>query len=676
MKTARRSESGAKPPVAGSPESAAGPGSVMPGRLAGLLRSRASLLATALCALVLWTFFPAVHGDFVGYDDPDYVTANARVRQGLTWSNVEWAFQSSDLGNWHPLTWLSHMLDCQVFGLEPWGHHLTSVVLHTLNALLAFLVLRQLTGADWRSVAVAALFALHPLRVESVAWIAERKDVLSTFFALLALWMYARYAGKPKIQNPQYKVFYGLALSFFLLGLMSKSMVVTLPFVLVLLDYWPLNRFQSENLRCLVLEKIPFLLATIAVSGITLAAQGRSAALMTGLPWQGRVENAAVSYCRYLGKLFAPADLAVFYPYAAHRSVAVVALAFSLLLFISLFAVASRRRYPWLPVGWLWFLGTLVPVIGLVQAGEQSMADRYSYIPSLGIFLIVVWGLDEATRRRPGGRMVLAALFAAAILPSIVLTRRQIAYWRDSEHLFRHAIKVTEKNYVAYSNLGTALDRQGRLDEAAREFREAILAKPGYAEAHKNLGLVLDEQRRFEEAISQFREALRINPDYAQAEDAWGTTLNQLGNLDEAIRHYREATRLRPDYTDAHYNLGLACARSGRVDDAIAEFQQAIRLNPDSADAYNNLGVAFGQKGQLDEAVRQYRRALQLKPDFARAHFNLGIALCKTGNLDEGIPEFKEALRLQPDYVEARKNLETALGVKQAAERPATAEKP
>ena len=428
---------------------------------------------------MFWTFFPAVRGNFIGYDDPDYVTANARVQQGLTWNNVGWAFRSSDLGNWHPITWMSHMLDCQVFGLAPWGHHLTSVVLHTLNALLVFVVLRRLTGAEWRSIAVATLFALHPLRVESVAWISERKDVLSTFFELLALWMYARYAAKANsrwpiadsprstLHAPRSSVCYGLALFCFALGLMSKPMVVTLPFLLLLLDYWPLNRFRNESLRSLLLEKIPFLLGAGAVSVVTLAAQRGAGALLTGLSWQARVENAAVSYCRYLGKLFAPLNLAFFYPYTTHWPIAVVVLALLLLVSISLFAVASRRRAPWLPMGWLWFLGTLVPVIGLVQAGEQSMADRYSYFPSLGVFLIAVWGLHEATRWR-GGQIVAATFLAAAILPCIGLTRRDISYWRDSEPLFRRAIQVTKNNYVALNNLGTTLDRRGRLDDAAR----------------------------------------------------------------------------------------------------------------------------------------------------------------------------------------------------------------
>ncbi len=651
-----------------------------------------------LVGLVLWTFFPAIQNDFVGYDDPDYVTANGRVQQGWNWNNIRWAFQSSEVANWHPLTWLSHLLDCQLYGLQPWGHHLTSVCLHAVNALLAFLVLRHLTGATGRSVAVAALFALHPLRVESVAWIAERKDVLSTLFWLLSLWTYARYAQESRVQSPKSKVreqrakvggrtseagsqrsevgapdsdlrppasgSYWFSFLFFVLGLMSKPMLVTLPFVLLLLDFWPLNRFQHKSIRRLVAEKIPFFVAALAISLLTVAIQHHAGTVDTNLSWLTRVENVGVSYCRYLAKLFVPIDLAFFYPYPAHWPAGVVLASVLALLSISLPISMARRRRPYLLVGWLWFVGTLVPVIGLIQAGSQSMADRYSYIPSLGIFLMVVWGCYDLTGRWRYRQTLLPVLFVVAALFCIRLTRKQITLWKDSESLFRHALAVTSGNYIAHNNLGTTLQKQGRVDEAIEQFQKALSEKPGDAEVHKNLGLALCEQGRYEEAIRQFKEALTYDPHYAPAQDAWGMALGRQGRLEDAVIHYREAIRLKPDYGDAHYNLGVVLGRSGHLDEAIDEFKKAIKLKPGSLDAYLNLGVTLEKKGQWDEAIRQYREVLGMSPDSAVAHFNLGVALCGKGNLDEGIFEFEQALRLKPDYVEAQKNLDVASSLK------------
>jgi tetratricopeptide (TPR) repeat protein len=755
-----------------------------------------------LFGLVFWVFLPALNNGFVGYDDPAFVTANDSVQQGLSWEGIQWACSSVVAGNWHPVTLLSHMLDCELFGLGPRGHHLTSVLLHAFNAALAFLALRQLTGATWRSWIVAVLFGVHPLRVESVAWVAERKDVLSTTFWMLTLWAYARYAQKKsevrsrnpevrsqksevrgvrdevssfKIQvsggetskakisapNIQHSTFnsqltthnsrfsslpdYWLALLFFVLGLMSKPMLVTLPFVLLLLDYWPLNRvlggrYQVSGIRyqgaggetpvaklptsnsqltthncCfssllpLLVEKIPFFVAALAMSIATFLVQKSSGAVMDNVDLAARLQNAVVSYCRYLGKLLWPVDLAVFYPYPSHWSMGVVLVAIVFVAGVCWLALKWRVERPYFGVGWLWFLGTLVPVIGLVQAGEQSMADRYSYVPSLGVLVMGVWAMDEAARRLRYGRIAASALLAAAVAGCIHLTRAQIACWRDSETLFRHAIAATSMNYIAYNNLGVtldkqgrheeavgqfsralktssgnylarnnlgvALDRQGRFDEAIEQFREALREKPGYAEAHKNLGIVLDETGRREEAIVQFKEALKSKPDYAEAQDAWGTVLARQGDLDQAIQHYREAVRLNRSYGDAHYNLGLALGRSKRLPEAVAEFRRAIACKPSSVDAYNNLGVSLERSGQFEEAIRQYRKAVQLKPDFAKAHFNLGVALCRAGNVDDGIAAFREALRLNPSYVEAQRNLDAALSLKQGG-LPAAPVKP
>ena len=657
MKATGRNDRAGRPRKQESTQPAGGSGSTFWQYLDSFCRERPALFGVLLFGLVLWTFFPAIQNDFVGYDDPAYVTDNGHVLRGITWQGFRWAFASSAASNWHPLTWLSHMLDCQLYRLGAWGHHLTNVLLHALNASLAFLVLRQMTGATWRSLIVAALFGLHPLRVESVAWVAERKDVLSTTFAMLTLCAYGRYAQKRLRAAPGDAAFdplagrseaktarlstldYGLALMFFALGLMCKPMLVTVPCILLLLDYWPLNRFPRQGIRSLLVEKIPFFLAAILVSVITLAVQSSTGAVMIGCPLAFRLTNAVVSYCRYLGKLFWPSNLAVFYPYPPHWPTATVLLSVLALVLVSFAALMWRRRHPYVLVGWLWFIGTLVPVIGLVQVGGQSMADRYTYVPSLGVCLLVVWGVHELTQRWRFQRVAAGVMVAVIVSYCIRLTQTQIGYWRNSESLFRHAIQVTKGNYLAHNNLGTALekegrfeeaihefqqalddqpsyylaqdnlglvfDKQGRYDEAIARFEEALRDRPGYATAHKNLGIVLSKQGRVTDAILQFQEALKADPRCAEAHSAWGILLEHEGDLDQAMDHYREALRINPDFSDVRYNLGNALARTNRLDEAIAEFQKAVALKPDP-DAYNNLGVALERKGLADQAIIQY----------------------------------------------------------------------
>ena len=642
-----------------------------------------------LFGLILWTFLPAIDGGFVGYDDPDYVSANARVQQGLTGESLRWAFSSSEAANWHPLTWISHMLDCQVFGAAAWGHHLTSLLLHALNTLLVFVVLRRSTGATGRSFIVALLFGLHPLRVESVAWVSERKDVLSGFFFMLTLWAWLRYAEKSEIRNPKAEVrgtgnhasptpgthhasrirhhassFYLVALLFYAMGLMSKPMLVTAPCLLLLLDYWPLRRWGRRSWRDLVLEKVPFFAASLVLSVITIAVQKRGGAMVASLPLAARLENVPVSYCRYLGKLFWPADLAAFYPPVAHWSGTVVIMAGLLLVGLSVAAVVFRGRFPYGLTGWFWFFGALVPVIGLVPAGEQSLADRYSYIPSIGIILLVVWGLHDLTRRWRWQVPAASAATAGAAFTCLMLTRAQVGCWKNTEALFRHALLVTERNYLAHNNVGAALDRQGRGDEALSEFRRALEIKPDYPEALNNLGAALNRQGHLDEAVSRFREALRLRPGYAEARYNLGTALQAQGQLDEAISHYQQALRLKPQYADAHYNLALVFQRQGNLDPAIAEFQAVLKLQPQSPEVCNNLGVALEGKGQLDDAISQYAAALRLNPDYARAHFNLGVALGRKGQLEQAIAEFEQTLRLDPAYGAARTNLAVIRGLK------------
>jgi Flp pilus assembly protein TadD len=633
------------------------------------------LVAVVLALVTAAVYWPAMRNGFVNYDDNIYVTANLHVQNGLSWESVKWALFNPVSSNWHPLTIWSHMADCQFYGLKPWGHHLTSVLLHALNTVLLFLFLRGLTGAFWRSVFVAALFGWHPIHVESVAWVAERKDVLSAFFGLLALMGYARYAqgrmqkAEGRMQKPaaskmqlshasrftlHSSTFYLLSLFFFALGLMSKPMLVTLPFVMLLLDYWPLGRMQ--NAECgmqsgeardtqhathntfhvsrftlhasLLLEKLPFFALAAAASIATFVVQKQEHAVKTveEFPFGARCENALTSYGRYLGKLFWPADLAVFYPHPGHWPVGKLLLAGGVVAGVSVLILVQRRRYPFLLMGWLWYCGTLVPVIGLVQVGGQAMADRYTYIPSIGVMLVTIWGVHEFTRRWRYRVMALSVTGGATIVLCLALTRQQLGPWQDSETLFRHAVEVTENNYVAYDNLGTVLGEKGQLDEAIRQFREAVRLKLVHANAHCNLAIALEKQGQTDEAIRQFQEAIRLQPDHANAHCNLGSALEKKGQMDEAMRQFQEAIRLQPDYADAHNNLGVNLGKRGQLDAAIGQIQEAIRLKPDHAEAHNNLGTAFLQQGRTDAAIAQYREALRLKPGYTDAQNNLARA--------------------------------------------------
>ena len=574
------------------------------------------LIAALLVLVTIALYWPATDHDFVNYDDNEYVLDNPHVTSGLTLENARWAFGNGYAGNWHPVTWLSHMLDCRMFGLNPWGHHLTNVLLHALNAVLVFALLQQMTGAALRSLFVAALFAVHPLRVESVAWVAERKDVLSGFFGLLSLIAYAGYAQAAEVRNQKSGVGkpgeqaipalaprrstldYGLALFFFALGLMSKPMLVTWPFVMLLLDYWPLERFKRNSAWRLVTEKTPFFALTALASIVTFLVQQQAGAVKTvqSLPLAVRSGNALISYCRYLGKLFWPTNLTVLYPFPGHWPMEKVLLAGGLIAGISAVLFVRRRRYPFLLMGWLWYCGTLVPVIGLVQVGEQAMADRYAYIPSLGVLVLTIWGACELTSRWRYHVIALSVAGSAAIVLCMVLTRQQLGHWQDSEALFRHALELTENNYFAHCALGNALLKQGRNDEASSQYREAIRLQPDYSLAHNNFGNALLRQGQIDAAISQYQEAIRLQPDYVLAHNNLGNALYRKGGDDEAIRQYQEAIRLQPDYADAHNDLGVALYRKGRNSEAISQFQEALRLKRGLAAARKSLDFMLAAK--------------------------------------------------------------------------------
>ena len=601
---------------------------------------RALWITLSLIAVNVVIYAPLRHHDFINYDDPQYVSQNAPVLGGLTWHSVWWAFTTTSFSNWHPLTWISHMLDVQMFGMNPGAHHLVNLALHIANSILLLGVLYRMTGALGRSAFVAGLFAAHPLHVESVAWISERKDVLSTLFWMLTLWAYAWYVRRPRRSR------YLLVVALFALGLMAKPMLVTLPFILLLLDFWPLRRVTlaprpvndpirgsrwlslakqlSGNVH-LVLEKLPLFALSVASSIITFIAQQRGGAIVQlgAFPWKYRAANALVTYFAYIGKMLWPARLAAFYPYGDSLPAWLVAGAALGLIGATIMVVREARPRPYLPVGWLWYLGTLVPVIGLVQVGSQSMADRYTYVPLIGLFIIVAWGVPDLLARWPHRRPVLSAAAVLTILVCAVSARGQVRYWENTNTLWEHALKVTHGNYVAHNNLGVALASQGRVDEAIAQYSEAVRLKPDFAEAYYDLGLGLASQGKVNEAIAQYSEALRLNSNYAEA----------------------------------HNNLGVALAGQGKISDSIAQYSEALRLKPDDAVAHNNLGNLLARQGKVDEAIAQYHEALRLKPDFAQAYYDLGLVLAGQKKVDEAIHEYREALRINPGYQQAREAL-------------------
>ncbi len=613
-----------------------------------------------LAAIVWAVFGQTLRHEFINYDDPSYVYENPKVARGLTSEGAVWAFTQVHSFNWHPVTWISHMLDSQLYGLNPSGHHFTNILLHLTTAVLLFLILERMTGVLWRSAFVSAVFAIHPLRVESVAWVAERKDVLSGLFFMLTIGAYVRYARRP--WSPAR---YGPVVLLFALGLTCKPMLVTLPFVLLLLDYWPLKLIAADTRsrghfaipRRRIIDKLPLLGLAAASCGVTLFAQKGAIQSFEQFPLSVRAGNASLSYIIYLRQMFWPSGLALPYPFETRNAAALGVLALISLAGISTAILLLSRRRPYLLTGWLWYLIMLVPVIGILQVGIQARADRYTYLPQIGLYVALAWtaaGLCASWRHRhlllgAGSALILGALIFAA--------RLQTSHWRDSESLWTHAIVSTLGNDMAHYNLGNALLQKGRISEAVDHYQKALLINPGFADARINLGNALLKKGSTDEAFAYYRQALQIRPDDAIAHYNLGNALLQKGTLDEAMINYKKALLIDPKFADAHNNLGAALSQKGDVDEAIAHYQEALVLNPEFADAHQNLGFALLQKGNMDEAASHFHEVLKIRPDDPAAHYNLANIWVNRGAPDEAIFHYKKALEARPDYAEALNSL-------------------
>jgi protein O-mannosyl-transferase len=548
------------------------------------------LLSVILVTVTLAVFMQTADHQFINYDDPGYITANPVVKSGLTAAGFSWAFTTTAMSNWHPLTWLSHMVDVQMFGLDPRGHHLTSVVIHAASVLLLFLLLAWISQTLWQSFAVAALFALHPLHVESVVWVAERKDVLSSLFWLLTILFYARFVKKRGNSS------YICALLFFMAGLMTKPMLVTLPLVMLLLDYWPLNRFgdmQSGKLnptflnRCiflltLVKEKVPFLLLSLLSAIVTIYVQhkGGSIVSLDREPVELRIGNALIAYIKYIGLMFWPHDLAVLYPFPSSLPLWQPIGAGCLLVTLSLAVIFLRKRFPYLITGWFWYLVTLLPVIGLVQVGSQALADRYTYIPLTGLFILCCWLITDLMKGWRHRQVMLGVLAGVVIVTLTSVTWRQIGYWKDNLSLYQHTLAVTTGNFLILNNFATALEEQGRFDESMAMFQQALNIKPDHAEALYNLGrLYLQDLNRPQEALQFFARAIAVKPDYTDAYVNMSVAYNNLGQYKETVRLLEQVNKTVGDRADSHNNLAIAYIRLGNMSAAQRELETVRRLD-------------------------------------------------------------------------------------------------
>ena len=648
-----------------------------------------------LAIATLAVYGQVINHEFVDFDDELYVTDNSYLKTGTSSEIILWIcnFTNKQGAYWQPLTWLSHALDYHLYGLNSGMHHLTSLMLHIANAILLFLVLNRMTGALWRSAYVAALFALHPLNAESVAWISERKNVLSTFFWMLTMLTYVRY-----IERPSFFKYLPVFLTF-LLGLLTKPMLVTLPFALLLLDYWPLNRWKLETGNWkLITEKLPlFALAAISVYlSVSSLQPYNNIASAENVSITLRIANALVSYTDYLWKMVCPVNLAAYYPFPETLPAYQTAGAGVFLICVSVLVILELRHKPYLIIGWLWYLGTLVPVIGLVQAGDwPALADRWTYIPLIGIFVIIAWGIPDLLARWCHKAAFLTMTAAVTISILMGVTWLQAGYWRNSIALFQRMTDTTENNAFAYDGLGFALAKQGRTEEALAHHREALHINPDYVSAHDNIGRILLTRGNIKDAIAHFEQALEINQNHVKAHNNIGIALaNQgktaeaathfqkviqispdnanacynlakilkaQGNLTEAAAYLQKAISVRPDFADAHYNLGTTLMSQGKVWEAVTHFQKASQIRPDDAQSHTQLAIALTGQGKTKDAFAHFRKALEISPDDANMQYNMGVVLFNMRKFNEAVVHFQKALQINPDHADANSNLRRAL---------------
>jgi tetratricopeptide (TPR) repeat protein len=594
-------------------------------------------------AVLVWAVFgQTYHFGFVRLDDNTYVTQNPNLQAGLTATGVRWAFTTTYADFWHPLTWLSFLLDWRLFGLNPGGYHLTNVIWHLLASLLLFALFCRMTGRLWRSAFVAAFFALHPLHVESVAWISERKDVLSAFFWMLTLYLYVRYTEKPSLKRYLPVVFC------FVCGLLSKPMVITLPLVMVLLDFWPLKRleFNAESLKFQLKEKLPLLALSAVFSVITVFAQYHAGGRDLQFPLSLRTANALTSLIVYLQKTFWPTGLGAFYPFPQQIPALKITAAAALILLITAVAAAAAKRLPFLFVGWFWFGITLLPVIGLLPIGDFAMADRFHYLPSIGLSVILAWGAPLTVKSDKTAKIFLFALAGVFLSALAVLSYRQTGFWKNDIALFSHTLQVTRNNYLAHLNLGATLAAEGRPREAIAHYNETIRIMPNLAPAYTNRAIALAEIGRYPEAFNDLNRIIRLKPDYAAAYLSRGILYHRLGQESQAIEEFNKAIRLKPDDSAGYFNRGNSLIRLERLPEALEDFQRAVSLNPTEAVLYNNRGFVYLRMGLLNQALEDYSRAISLKPDYADAFNNRAFVRLVGQNVAAGCADAAKACAL------------------------------
>lgn len=655
-----------------------------------------------LVILTLFAYWSIKSFDFVNYDDDKFVTHNIHVTTGLNADNIKWAFTSIYASNWIPLTWISFMFDSSLSDMNPAYFHLMNLLFHILNTVLLFIVFGKMTGSVWKSAAIAALFAIHPLHVESVAWISERKDVLSTFFMMLTVWAYIHYVEKPNYKR------YALVLVLFACGLMSKPMLVTLPFILLLLDFWPLRRFSTlseENkqnwkssvnlLIRLIYEKLPLFLLSVGAVIVTIFAQKEEIIIRQVIPMYLRIENAFVSYCSYMWMMIWPGSLAVLYPHPEYIPLWQISAAAALLILISGFAIHKAKKFPYFISGWLWYLGTLVPVIGLIQVGVQSMADRYTYIPLIGLFIILVWGICDLTYRLTYKKYILAGISAIAVILLIAVTISQLKYWKDTKALFSRALAVTNNNYVMHCNMGVLLAKQGNIQDAVFHYDTALKIKPNDADTNYNYANLLAAQGKLDKAIEHYIIAIKYTSEYAPAYNNLGIAYVRSANQEKAIEQFRKAIKINPNYKEAKNNLetalarqekikkvqaskshdnsvtlttvqgkmqaGMALFKKGDLNGAISNFREVLKIDPQNLNAHVSIGLALGYKQNFEEAIAHFRRAIEINPELFEVYNSLAVALTYTGKIEEAIFQLKKSIEINPGFAKAYNTLGVVL---------------